>query len=221
MKMIEAHICDHLRKEERKKWESLRYRYGYHQFCCGRLWFSMAFFCKIRYCKQKTLLEEGSKYYILSVWPVWVITQLCVKQFQMWTLYTIIGIAFGGPCRFTVFGALSRHKWALTFETVLPEFWLYWYLICSSHRHINSYNMQKCRYITVPYSPYVRNESCSGCQPSWLNKLLRWVTLWAGQTADLMQHHLRALRVKAFQKMVLLEKETCHWLGWSSTSIEV
>ena len=63
LKMIEAHICDHLRKEgkrkeerkrnERRKWSfcgrgllfellnkpvSLRYRYGYHQFCCRRLW---------------------------------------------------------------------------------------------------------------------------------------------------------------------------------------
>lgn len=50
-------------------------------------------------------------------------TQLCMKQLQMWTLLTIIGIAFGGAMGaycYTVFGALSRHKRAL-FLNGLPE----------------------------------------------------------------------------------------------------
>ena len=59
--------------------------------------------------------------------------QLCTKQLQMWTLCTIIGIAFGGPYRYTVFGALSRYKRTFLYISSIPKLWPYliWYfMIC-------------------------------------------------------------------------------------------
>ena len=46
---------------------------------------------------------------------------MCVKQLQMWTLCTSIGIAFGGTYRDTVFGALSRHKRTILYISSIPE----------------------------------------------------------------------------------------------------
>jgi hypothetical protein len=69
-------------------------------------------------------------------------TQLCAKQLQMWTLYTIISITFGGPYRYTVFGTLSRHKRTLLYKSSTPEFWPY--LTCTTYKY--AYDLT-CAYV--------------------------------------------------------------------------
>ena len=128
---------------------SLTCRYGYRlprASVVSQL--SMTVFCKPRYCLRKNV---PGIYVIYNQSGQSITQRCCVKQFQMWTLYIITGIAFGGPVGLQClvhFPDTNEH---------LPVQLFYWSFDRTSYIHkayvgILIQTIQTCS-ITVPYSP--------------------------------------------------------------------